>query len=174
MIRFALDRDDSTMVTDNSVNYRQAQAGAFGLPLGGEKRVKDAIHGLLIHSVAVIPDGQTQVMARQQVAEIGNQLAVVVGIVQPDIQLAERLTPHGMDGIGAKIHYYLLNLGWISEHQAQFFIDMKPDLDRGHQGCPQKFKAFAHDHVNPDLLPLLLTLTAEGKYLLAQVLSSQT
>jgi len=79
-----------------------------------------------------------------------------------------------VDSIGTKIHYDLLNLGWISEHQSDILIDMKPYLDRGHQGRPQELEAFAHHKVNRDLLPLLLTLPTEGKYLLDQIFTSQT
>src|SRR5476651_766774 len=113
-------------------------------------------------------------MAWRQVDELCTGKTVNFDIIQPDIHLAVCLSTHGVDGIGTKVHYDLLDLGWISEHQPDILIDMKPYLYCWHQSRPQELEAFTHHKVNRNLLSLLLTLSTEGKYLLDQIFASQT
>ena len=73
----------------------QSHAGAFVLFFGGEIRIKYAIQGLGIHTMARIADAELYIRTWIEFRILSGLFEVQVHIVQFDTQNTA-LTPHGM------------------------------------------------------------------------------
>ncbi len=50
-----------------------------------------------------------------------------------------------MIGVGAKVYYDLMYLGWIGPDVAAFAFYVQPDIDGGGEGWAEEFQGFFYD-----------------------------
>src|SRR3989339_1152344 len=77
---FAENVNPSLMLFDDSINNRKSQAGPFTHTLGREKRLKDALHGLLAHARSIIRNRQAHKLSDTRILECFAILFVNVNI----------------------------------------------------------------------------------------------
>src|SRR5262245_23100737 len=91
--------------------------------------------------------------------------------VQADFQQPPGLA-HGMRGICAEIHEYLLHLGRVSQHSTGMEVYLLAESNRGWEHCAQQLQHFLDEEVQLERLALRLCLAAKCEHLLHQVPSA--
>ena len=106
------------MGADDLVRQSKAEAGAFAGLFGGEERLEDVLHRLLVHAAAGVGDTEANVVGplfrdlffREEGLKLpaGHDAA-------PDGQRSA-LRADGVDGVDADVQQHLLQLGRIAQH----------------------------------------------------------
>ena len=73
VVRLAVDINETVVLFYNAINSGQPQAGTLIHSLRGEERLKNIFQGLMIHTAAVVADGQHDVIT-------GNKAEVIVTV----------------------------------------------------------------------------------------------
>ena len=88
--------------------------------------------------------------------------------VQADFQHPPGLA-HGMRGIRAEVHEYLLHLGGVGQHSTGREVYLLAESNRGWEHGAQQLQHFLDEEVQLERLALLLCLAAKREHLLHQV-----
>ena len=164
--RLAVHVDKTVVLLDDAIHSSQPQAGAFARVLGGEKRFEQFVQCFLVHTTAVIADGEPQIFPGRK-ARVIFAVALIEGAVfRLDYDLAH--IGDGVPCVDTQVGQNLVNLGRVQFHRPQIRLRMplKFDVlaDQTLEHFEHAFNGFIQvEHPGRDCL-----LAGEGQQLLCE------